>query len=46
MGRTTLKIMIQDPLLLQQANQADVSCMQNPLSYCCLKNKKASKMFP
>lgn len=46
MGRTTLKIMINDPYLLEQSKQGEVSCLKNPFTYCCLKNKKASKMFP
>ena len=46
MGRTTLKIMINDPYLLNLNKKQDISCMQNPFTYCCLKNKKTTKMFP
>lgn len=34
--------MINDPYL-QDLNKQDITCFQNPFTYCCLKNKKPFK---
>ena len=45
MGRTTLTIMIKDQQLADLNKKDEISCMQNPFTYCCMKSKKPFKMF-
>lgn len=45
MGRTTLTVMIKDEQLAELNKKQEISCLQNPFTYCCMKSKKPFKMF-